>query len=248
VVKRCFAISVHDVSPSTWPECLRLLAMTDDWAVPVSLLVVPNFHFHGTIDENPQFAAALRARVELGDEIVLHGFSHLDDAPSPRTPGDWWQRRVHTAREGEMAALGAAECRRRLEAGLAMLAGVSLNPAGFIAPAWLLGAGAREALAHLPFAYTCTRDELLPLPRFEPVAAPSLVYSSRSRWRRALSRVWNDRRLAALESSPLVRVALHPIDARYPGVIAHWRRIIARLAAERSAVLESSWLAAHVRG
>jgi len=244
VVARCLAISLHDVAPATWPECQTLLRLTDALRVPVSLLVVPNYHRRGNLGGDPAFVAALRARVARGDEIALHGFFHLDDGPAPRSPTEWWRRRVLTDSEGEMAAIGVEEARERIERGIGALIAESLHPAGFVPPAWLLGAGSREALRRSSLRYTSTRDHLYPLPSFRPVRAPSLVYSTRSAWRRIVSAGWNERRRRGLRAEPLVRIALHPADARYPGVLGHWRRLMRSLLLERSPVLESRWLAA----
>ena len=245
MVARFVAVSLHDVAPSTWPQCEVLLRLTDAWKLPVSLLVVPNYHRHGTVDASSTFAAAVRARVVRGDEAVLHGYAHLDESPAPRTWRDWWRRRVVTAGEGEMAAIDAAEARERLRAGLEVLEAAQLTPAGFIPPAWLMGEGTREALRDCAFAYTSSRDELYALPAFTPYKAPSLVYSTRSAWRRALSFLWNERRRVTLRDQPLVRIALHPGDADHPAVLRHWRGLLAALLSERSVVLESRWLAAH---
>jgi predicted deacetylase len=219
-----------------------LLRLLDERGVPATLLVVPDYHGAGRADADRDFVESLRARVGGGDEIVLHGFRHRDDGPTPATLRDWWRRRVLTAAEGEMAALSSADAERRIAAGLDVLAAAELKPAGFVAPAWLLSRGARQALQNSRLAYTATRDCLIRLPDLVPVAAPSLVYSSRSRWRRMASRVWNRSRLVLLKSAPLIRVALHPVDARHPSVVREWCRMLDLLSARRSAVLESRWL------
>src|SRR4051794_23039030 len=44
------AIALHDVSPATWRECRALLAMLDaTGAGPLSLLVVPHYHYRAPI-------------------------------------------------------------------------------------------------------------------------------------------------------------------------------------------------------
>jgi uncharacterized protein len=242
VIARAWSVSIHDVAPATWPDCRRLLHLLSTWPVPVSLLVVPDLHGRGRSDADAPFIAALRERTARGDEVVLHGYYHRDDAPRPRAWRDWWQRRVLTDGEGEMAALDEREAGRRIASGTALLAASGLAPAGFISPAWQLGPGARRALCASGLAYTATRDELIDLPGWTVHPAPSLVYSSRSALRRTLSRAWNGRRANALRSAPLLRVALHPSDARYPSVISHWRALLRALTSERLPVLESRWL------
>ena len=239
---REWAVSLHDVAPETWPACRRLLAMLEPFGVPVTLLVTPHFHGGRRVDEDPAFVRAVRARLGRGDEVVLHGYYHVDDGPLPSSPRDWFARRVLTASEGEFAALDAAEAVRRLRAGTRLLARLGLSPAGFVAPAWLLGDGARAALAATALAYTCTRDVLYALPSFEAVRAPSLVYSTRAAWRRSASRRWNRRRLVTLTDEPRLRVALHPAEAGHPGVLDDWTDLLRALALARRPVLESSWL------
>lgn len=243
-----WAVSLHDVAPDTWPACEQVLALLRPFDVPVTLLVTPHYHRRQRADSVPGFAAALRARVAHGDEVVLHGYSHLDDGPTPRTLRDWVDRRLLTASEGEFAALDAAEARRRLEAGARMVARMGLAPAGFVAPAWLLGAGGREALASTSLRYTSTRDALHSLPSFAPIRAPSLVYSTRTAWRRGFSREWNRRRLVRLANEPRIRAALHPAEASFPEVLAEWRELLTALHSRRRPVLESAWLPAAAGG
>src|SRR3569833_1107769 len=139
--------SLHDVAPATWPACRRLLAMLDGIGpLPVSLLVVPEYHHRGCVDHGPAFVRALAARIARGDEVVLHGYHHLDERVPGSRPLDWLQRRVYTAGEGEFAALAAADAHHRLLRGWDMLTRRLHWPiAGFVAPAWLLGPGARAA-------------------------------------------------------------------------------------------------------
>ena len=91
-----YAVSLHDVAPDTWPDCAQLLALCDAARIPVTLLVVPRYH-HGTaVDESPSFAAALQARRARGDDVVLHGYFHVDDGPPARGPLDSRRRSLQT--------------------------------------------------------------------------------------------------------------------------------------------------------
>jgi predicted deacetylase len=241
-VRREYAVSIHDVAPATWGGCERLLALTDRLGAPATLLVVPCYHGGRRADADPAFAAALRQRVARGDEVVLHGYWHEDRGPRSRSPQEWFRRRVHTASEGEFAAVDAPTAAALIARGRALLASLGLAPAGFVPPAWLMNAATLEALERSGLRYASSRDVLIEIAARRRVIAPSLVYSTRSGWRRRLSRHWNTARLAALQSAPRVRAALHPADAHHAAVVADWQRLLDRLAAERAAVLESSWL------
>jgi predicted deacetylase len=239
-----FAISIHDVAPATWPACVELLALLHPERLPATLLVVPHYHGGGAATADPAFVAAIDERRSAGDEVALHGFLHRDDARAARGPVEWLRRRHLTASEGEFAALDAAEAGRRLAAGLAEFESVCWRVRGFVPPAWLLGVDARRALASSPLQFTSTRDALVRIRDGARIPAPSLVWSTRSRWRRQASWIWNARRLAHLAGQPLVRLALHPADASYPDVMEAWRTAIRALAADRACVLEFAAVAA----
>lgn len=222
-------VALHDVAPETWPECERLLdALAAVERFPVTLLVVPDYHRNG--GRVPDwYARALDRRLERGDELALHGCTHLDDGPLPRTPADFVRRRLLTAGEGEFAALGAGAARVRMERGRAWFAARGWPLHGFVAPAWLLGPGAWTALDSQPFDYTTTRTAFhLFRPRVA-VRAPCIVYSARSAWRRALSIARNRELAARLAQSPLARIALHPADAAWPAIVADVQRFVERL-------------------
>lgn len=233
-----YAVSIHDVAPATWEACSRLLELLAPGAVAATLLVVPRYHGGPAADEVPGFGAELRARVAGGDEISLHGYLHRDDAGPPRGPLDWARRRLYTAAEGEFAALAEAEAARRLAAGLRCLTAMGLAVRSFVAPAWLLGPGSRRALAGTQLDYTASRDALIRIHDGSRVAAPSLVWSTRSAWRRRLSAQVNARRLQQHGASPLVRLALHPADAGHPEVLDAWREIIGTFKRTRRPMLE----------
>ncbi len=148
-------VVIHDVAPATWPDCLRLLQAVREVAdIPLTWLVVPRWH--GSAARSPAVEAALGSLLADGHELALHGYTHLDTA----APASAWRSRflrgVYTEGEGEFAALGVDEARRRIALGLAWFDERDWPVSGFVAPAWLLGAGAWEALRSHPFVYTTT--------------------------------------------------------------------------------------------
>jgi len=197
--------------------------------IPVTLLVVPDYHRRGRIDGDPPFLRAVERRLARGDEVALHGYYHWDDQATPRIPTDWLRRRVYTAGEGEFAALHADQAAARLERGVKLLQGLGWPVYGFVAPAWLLSAGSRSALSQLPFTYTTTLRAIHRLPDWQACLSPALAYSVRSPLRRALSRVWNDRLFTRFGQHPApLRFCLHPADAHHPFVVHHWQNLIER--------------------
>jgi predicted deacetylase len=247
--ERGVAVAVHDVSPATGPECRELLAMLDDLgASPVSLLVIPHYHYRSVVLREPAFVRAMEARLARGDELVLHGCFHVDDAVPARTARGWFERRVLTRREGEFAALDEGAAAWRIARGIALFEQLGWPLAGFVPPAWLMSRGTRSALAHSDhrFTYVTVRSGIFHLPgwRFERTA--NLCYSPGSALRRALSKCMIARERSRARSMPLLRISLHPQDTRVPRVLHHWRQLVAGALAERTPVTKREW-ARHVR-
>ena len=240
--RKLFSVVLHDVAPSTWPEYRGFVDAIDRiGGIPLTLLVVPEFHHQGSIVDDAEFRAAIDARVARGDELVLHGFHHADDAPSPRRPRDVFMRRVYT-HEGEFYAIDAVTARQRIAGGLAAFAACGWTTRGFVAPAWLLNAEAKAEVTAAGLGYTSNPRQLIRLPRGQAVAAPSLVWSARSGWRRLLSRAWNDRQRRRHADAPLLRLGLHPVDMRHASVVRWWLEAVVALGATRTPVTKSQAL------
>jgi hypothetical protein len=58
----------------------------------------------------------------------------------------------------------------------------------------------------------------------------------RTAWRRFGSRLWLNTLATTVARAPLVRIALHPSDARFPGMTAQWLTLIERLLDGRTAL------------
>lgn len=260
-------VSIHDVAPVTWDDCARLAAALREVAdIPLSWLVVPRYH------DRPGDDAAMRAGLDAalarGDELVLHGLTHLDTEARATSLRQRFLRGVYTQREGEFAALSAAEARRRLALGLDWFRERGWTASGFVPPAWLMGEGAWEALNDFRFAYTTTfthfhllggkggagaaaaMDEtggagagqaarLSQTPFGPALFAPSLVYAARNRSGRFLSPLAAGLAARWQAGAPLVRLSLHPPDVRHPRLLAHARHLVEQMVANRHAVTKA---------
>ncbi len=243
-VTKHLCIVLHDVAPATWPACRRLLDMLVDLGdPPVTLLVVPDFHGRGRIDTAPDFFRSVDALAARRAEIALHGYFHRDDAPSPRSPGAWLRRRILTAGEGEFSTLDRDAAACRIDDGQHMLTRVGWNIAGFVPPAWLGSRGTYEALCATTLRYTSTHTALITLPDQRRIAAPCLTASTRSAWRRSVSRIWLRTMSSLWAASPLLRIGLHPDDALHPEIMMCWRKLIGTLLHDRIALTKSQAVA-----
>jgi predicted deacetylase len=240
---RCFSVVLHDVAPSTWPAYRGFVEAIDRLGgIPLTLLVVPDFHHQGSIVDDRVFREAMDVRLARGDELVLHGFHHADEAPPPRTPRDFFMRRIYT-HEGEFQAIAADDARARIANGVAAFRACGWSTRGFVAPAWLLNEASRAEVAAAGMHYTSDPHGLIRLPGWQRLPAPSLVWSARSGWRRMLSRAWNDRLRRRHAEAPLLRLGLHPVDMRHEAVVRWWLDTVMALRATRDPVTKSQALA-----
>ena len=239
--ERAVCIVLHDAADATRAASMRTLNAVREVAgdAPVTLLAVPRYHGASPTRE---LEAWLGERSQRGDELALHGLTHLDES-APSGGLDGIRRSHYTRGEGEFWALSRDEALSRIDAGRAWFASNGWPLAGFVAPAWLVGPGAWEAIAMRPFEYTATLRQLVHLPSRVAVTSQSVVYSTSSGWRRASSRIWNGF-VARMESgSPLLRVELHPRDADFSDVRLSWQRILERALSDRT----PSTVAAYMR-
>jgi predicted deacetylase len=224
-MKPSLAVVVHDVAPATQVACDRLIAAVREVAdVPLTLLAVPRYHYEPT----PRaFVDWLDRRYVGGDEVALHGYTHLDEG-EPRNFVDRVRRRHYTRGEGEFADLSMSEALRRITAGVGWFSRQGFVLRGFVAPAWLMSRGTWEALRWSDLSYTCTLRHLVLLPERIRHTSQSIVYSTSSAWRRRASLAWNATVAATLRHNPLLRLELHPCDADHAAIRRSWQRLLER--------------------
>lgn len=243
---RSLMLVLHDVAPGTWADYRAFVEAVDALGrIPMTWLVVPDFHRCNRLDEYPQFCRMLEQRLALGDELVLHGYFHLDEAPTPRGPHEWFMRRVLT-HEGEFYALSEDDASQRLAQGMGVFQQLGWPLYGFVAPGWLLGPGARRALAATGLVYTSDVRQLRLLPDFSGIEAPSLVWSARSAWRRAISRQVSERMLERHQQARVLRLGIHPVDMRHGYSRRYWLDTLSRLLdTGRAPTTKIDWLRVH---
>ena len=225
-------VSLHDVSPLTREVFTRMLKeLAEVGVTKTSLLVIPNHHHRGHMLDDAGFCRWLEGLAHAGHEVVIHGYYHQRQPRTGETARQRWMTNVYTMGEGEFYDLSYDEAASLLARAKEDFARLDVpTPSGFIAPAWLLSAGAAEAVGKADFEYTTFLSGLQELawsfsitrPNF--VRSQSLVYSCRNRWRRVCSLFWNATLRNFLRGSSLLRLGLHPPDHQHPAI---WRQILA---------------------
>jgi predicted deacetylase len=236
-------VSVHDVTPAHERSLDVLYRLLDELGVRrYALLVVPNWHGAWPLPEFAAFTAGLRARAAAGAEIVLHGLRH-DEVGQRRTLAHWARTVGRTDREGEFASLKAPEAAARIDQGLAALRAAGLEPIGFVPPAWLARPDLHPVVRDAGLAFTEDTQAVTELGRGQRIRAPATCWSTRRVWRRTGSVVVAAAGLRLEHARPLVRIAFHPPDALWPGILTSCRRTLAALLRRRAVITYRELLA-----
>lgn len=232
---RLLLASIHDVSPRFEAEVEALVELLHPHVGDrIAMLVVPNHWGDAPIVPGSPFAARLRAWSDAGFEIFLHGYFHRDDS---RHDGDYDRLRARfmTAGEGEFLGLSRIEAANRIARGRALIEDVTGAPiAGFVAPAWLYGQGANQALSECGMPVAEDHMRVWSPATGKPLArGPVITWASRSRPRLASSLA----AAAVLRRAPIeaLRVGVHPPDCRHPAIIGSIERTLSIAMRSRAA-------------
>jgi len=241
--KRLLA-SIHDVGPRFEREVdqlaeifVRLLG-----APRFAMLVVPDHWGEAPLQQAPDFRRRLREWSDAGIEMFVHGWFHKDHAEHSRLAGI--KARMMTASEGEFLGLDRAVAAQRMADGKALIEDIIGRPAaGFIAPAWLYGSGAREALKAGGFALAEDHFRVWQPANGRIVArGPVITWASRSRNRQLSSRGFAALARHALHGLRVARVAVHPGDTAVPALLSSIKKTLAVFAANRQVSFYSDLL------
>ncbi len=242
--ENALVVSIHDVSPVTRVRTEQILADLKASGVNrASLLVVPDHHHRGLVSEDSTFARWLESACAQGHEAVLHGYFHLRDNRSTDGPLKRLITRSYTAGEGEFFDLGKAAARQLLDRGKAAVEACGLNVSGFIAPAWLLGAEAEQAVREAGFQYTTRIATVSDFVTGTVHRSRSQVWSVRAGWRRTCSLAWNALLFQRTLEAPLTRIGIHPPDWDHPRIREQIMRLAGKALATRKPTTYAEWLA-----
>lgn len=220
--ERLLLASIHDVGPKFERE---VDGLADRLAHLLggprfAMLVVPDHWDEAPLSRSPAFRRKLRDWSEAGVEMFLHGWRHRDDSVHHGRLATIRARHM-TAGEGEFLGLARAEACRRMQAGRAIVEDAIARPvAGFIAPAWLYGDGARAALVDEGFALAEDHFRVWrPADGRILARGPVITWASRSRTRIASSLAFATLAQRVLHALPVVRIAVHPGDTTQPRLL-----------------------------
>lgn len=225
-------LSIHDVGPRFETEVDRLLIGLSRHVDPASLamLVVPNHWGAHPLTGGSAFAARLRGWADAGVAMFAHGWFHKDMAIHQDAMSRFKARHM-TAGEGEFLGLTADVAAARMADARTVIQDITGRPvSGFVAPGWLYGAAAKDALRTSGFALAEDHMRVWhPATGRVLARGPVLTWASRSRARRASSLMAARLLPPLLRHMPVARVAVHPGDSHHPDLLASIDRALRSL-------------------
>jgi predicted deacetylase len=233
--KRSLLASIHDVGPGSERQVDRLAGLLTDTlrSSRFAMLVVPDHWGSHPIRSGTPFANRLRAWSDSGVEMFVHGWYHKDTVEHQGISS--LKARYMTASEGEFLGLSYREAARRMEDGRALVEDIiGRKSAGFIAPAWLYGPGALDALRDSSFDIAEDHMKVW-IPQTGEVVArgPVVTWASRSTARTMSSVAFAALARQALHPLRTVRVAVHPGDVTKDSILASIEKTLRRFGKSR---------------
>jgi len=213
--------SIHDVGPRSEPEVEQLAALLSGilGGPKFAMLVLPDHWGEAPLAQAPAFQRRLRQWADAGVEMFVHGWFHKDLAQHSGMAAI--KARHMTASEGEFLGLSRDVAAQRMADGRKLIEDVIGGPvAGFIAPAWLYGPGAREALSASGFALAEDHFRVWQPDSGSVLArGPVVTWASRSRGRQLSSLAFSALARTGLRPLTVARLAVHPGDTGVPALL-----------------------------
>lgn len=239
-------VSIHDVGPGFAEHVDRLADLLEGLlgGPRFAMLVVPDHWGANPLEPNAAYRARLRGWADRGVEMFVHGWFHKDLSQHEGLAN--FKAKHMTAGEGEFLGLSQAEAERRMRDGKALVEDtIGREAAGFIAPAWLYGDGARAALSAVGFRLAEDHFRVWrPADGAVLARGPVITWASRSTMRTASSLFFAGLARTGLRPLETVRVAVHPGDTTKQSILTDIDRTIRaftrRRAAGRYADLENN--------
>ena len=222
-------VSLHDVSPLTVEACQDAVTMLSDLGVgpaALTVFVIPHHDGQTTIDTHAPTVKFLRELADAGACLAMHGLTHRMPGRA-FSPAGIVRAHIFARGQGELYKSDAADARRRLDEGMAVLRRAGLDEAtrAFVPPAWQLSRAAREVVEGAGFDFY---ERFGGIVQDGGLRARGLIgWGSLNPVEAAATAIWAS---AQSRRSPAdTRLAIHPADMRRAGQTRAIRRVLQRM-------------------
>jgi predicted deacetylase len=235
--RKLLLASIHDVGPRAEAQVDQLADLLSSLlgGPNFAMLVVPDHWGEAPLAGNAAYQAKLRHWADQGIEMFVHGWFHKDLAQHSGMAA--FKAKHMTASEGEFLGLSHREAAQRMADGRKLIEDIiGRETAGFIAPAWLYGDGARAALAEAGFPLAEDHMRVWRPATGEVLArGPVVTWASRTKGRQLSSRFFAGLARHGLHGLDVARIAVHPGDTTVPALLDSIRATYASFARRRRA-------------
>jgi predicted deacetylase len=240
-------VSIHDAAP----HHLQRLQLAEQLLMELGIakaavLFIPDYHGHGPSSNDGEFVVWCNKERQINFSWFLHGYSHLEERSDKKqsVPGlsRWLKRQFLTDNEAEFLALDCLESHFRLEKAKDIFSKVlpGVNPAGFIAPAWLFNKGLFSVLAEMELALTESHKGIYHIEKKKEYICPVISWATRTLFYEYGSRLINPFLLHFWRNRVCLRIALHPMDFDYPKTVKNIRHVLLSALRDRTVVSYNS--------
>lgn len=229
-------VALHDVWPGSQAACKPLLqGLRERGIARLALMVVPNYAGQAPLRQYPDFVAWLKELHGEGCELFIHGLQHRADSHLPRSLAGKWINARLTDNESEMAGLAPELKARIAQFGCEACEAVGLPVVGFTPPTWF-GSLPRRALGRFGLAYQDRRFTIECTLTRTRHFAPAIVWPSQPK---ATGMSGGKAYLHFALRFPLIRLALHPLDARHEDFWPTVEKLLGERSLQRYADLDA---------
>lgn len=208
-------VAIHDVHEDSYSNVVPIRERLYEVGIKhVTFLTVPYFHSKKNILDAKDLVSYLKARLQCGDDIAMHGCCHLCKSKD----FGLLKRIVHTIPqkilsnfEGEFFGLTSVQVAEKLTFGAFLLRGAGLETRNFVAPAWMLSKEGWSVVKNLGFNVLMSYSWIVNLNLNLMFHSRVISGSTRTFLRRSFSKVYVRSRFA-MHKGGLLRVEFHPND------------------------------------
>lgn len=199
-------ISIHDVSPQTLRQVLRVISLLDDYGLtPVTLLVIPG------VEWDSRSLAQLKVLELQGHVLAGHGWHHL--SPPPRTIKHWLHSRFISRNTAEHLSLDERSISNLLIRCHRWFLSNNLTlPELYVPPAWGMGPITRISLRNAPFRYYEYLGGIYDSELDQYKRYPLVGFEADTRIREIALSLWNSINIWQSRKKNILRLSIHPND------------------------------------
>jgi predicted deacetylase len=235
-------VSIHDVSPLTWPACRRAVELAEEAGLArrhLTLLIIPRHEGGTPLDEHPETRDWLRRLSGSGATLVQHGCTHRMSGWSLWPRGLFWAH-LFARGQGEFFNLAGDEAARRIEGGreICRRAGLEEATRGFVPPAWLASPAAAAVIERAGCEFHERLDGLHH--RGERRASRIVGFGSLNGVEAAVTAAWGALQVRLRPRD--TRFAIHPADLGRPSSTRAVRRCLSRLLQDHQPMSYAAYL------